>query len=205
MIEICPLPDHWHRVYQTFLEAARNSDGKIPDPPRPLILGGWAYSNDVQKREQWNAMVKWAEAWGLQDAVDQLTPDMMHCVERPTDYTVGPAGGPMYLPWNFDPKPVVSESQTIHAMKTLLEKWPEIAGESLSVVTRPLAFTGAKSRRLLVYADPSATPPWGSWTKLSHGPERREFSHFRASVNAAIKPILVDHIDFTHHAIERNK
>jgi Dna[CI] antecedent, DciA len=111
----------------------------------------------------------------------------------------------MHLPWNFDPKPVVSEGQATQAMKTLVEKWPEIAGEELSAITRPLAFTGSKNSRLLVYADISAKPPWGSWTELGHGPERREFSRFRAAVNAAIEPLLVDHIDFVHDEILRKE
>lgn len=198
MVEICPLPEHWHRVYQECLEAAQNSNGKIPEPPRPLILGGWAYSNDVQKCEQWHAMVEWAKKWGFEASTNQLTPEMMHVVENPSDYTVGPQGGPMYLPWNFDPKPVISEDQIKQAMNILIASWPQISGKALCEVTRPLAFTGSKSRRLIVYANPSANPPWGSWTELSHGPQRREFSRFRSAINTAISPLFVDHIDFVH-------
>lgn len=123
---------------------------------------------------------------------------MMHKSEHPTDYIIGPAGGPMYLPWNFDPKPVVSEDRTAEAIKTLAANWQKIAGQDLCHVTRPLAFTGDKSRRLLVYAEPSAKAPWGSWAELSFGPERREFSRFRSAINAAIEPLFVDHIDFVH-------
>jgi hypothetical protein len=83
-------------------------------------------------------------------------------------------------------------------MTTLLSRWPEIVGKEISKITRPLAFTGAKARRLIVSADASATPPWGEWSCLSDNiAKRRTFTKFRAEINKAIVPHEVDHIDFT--------
>jgi hypothetical protein len=77
--------------------------------------------------------------------------------------------------------------------------WNGLVGTELAAVTIPLALTGARKRRLLVWADSSQQPPWGTWSCLSSGPERREFSKMRAAVNAAIHPMHVDHIDFVHN------
>ena len=75
---------------------------------------------------------------------------------------------------------------------------PEIVGNEIGNITRPLAFTGEKARRLLVFADAAFTPPWGGWSYLSkQETERRTFAHFRAAINKAIAPHEVDHIDFT--------
>jgi len=77
--------------------------------------------------------------------------------------------------------------------------WKGLVGTDLAAATIPLALTGARKRRLLVWADPSQQPPWGSWTTLAKGNERREFSKLRAAVNASIHPLHVDHIDFVHN------
>lgn len=83
-------------------------------------------------------------------------------------------------------------------MATLLARWSEIAGERLAGITRPLAFTGEKGRRLLVSADGAAAPPWGGWSHLSEEEsERRTFTNFRAAINMVIVPHEVDHVDFT--------
>jgi hypothetical protein len=55
-----------------------------------------------------------------------------------------------------------------------------------------LSFTGKKKRRLLVFADPQITPPWGSWFALASGAQRRAFTQFRKAVNDAISPLHVD-------------
>ena len=85
--------------------------------------------------------------------------------------------------------------------ETLKSKWAEVVGPELAHITRPLAFTGEKARRLLVFADGSASPPWGGWTYLSSiESERHTFTRFRTAVNDTIAPHEVDHIDFTTDA-----
>jgi hypothetical protein len=65
------------------------------------------------------------------------------------------------------------------------------------MVTRPVAFTGKKARRLLVQAEGEAIPPWGGWfDRSTEEAKRRTFTRFRSAVNKAIAPHEVDHIDF---------
>lgn len=198
MESICPLPIHWHEVFKKLSDAAANSDANIPPPPIPLVLNGWVYSNDLEKSERWRQTIDWAKMWDFTAIIQELTPDMMHRVENPTSYEIGPLGGPMKLPWNFEPKPLVSEEESARAVSRIRADWAEISGPNLSGATRPLRLTGKKRRRLVVYADPSATPPWGTWSTLTSGSDRREFTRLRAAVNAAICPLEIDHIDFVH-------
>ena len=103
----------------------------------------------------------------------------------------------MYRPWDFKSKDRPSPEVLEKEMKTLQTRWSEIVGKELSRITQPIAFTGVKARRLLVKADVTSNPPWGGWTYLSSiESKRREFTRFRASVNKAIAPHEVDHIDF---------
>ena len=104
----------------------------------------------------------------------------------------------MHLDWNFEPAPLVSKEEADKAIAILKSDWEKIVGKELFEVTQPIRFTGSKLRRLLVYADPAHNPLWGSWTALSHGPERREFTKLRSSINRAIEPLMIDHIDFNH-------
>lgn len=189
---------HWHRVFNRLADAAIKSGRDVPPPPVPLILNGWVYSNDIEKRERWRQTLAWAEKWGLAAIMEELTPDMMLRVEHPTSYAIGPSYGPMYLPWSFEAKPVVSNEDAERAVAILQPDWERIAGPDLYKITRPLRLTGTKKRRLVVNADPVATPGWGTWTRLSDGPDRREFTRLRDAVNAAIHPLSVDHIDFVH-------
>jgi len=76
-------------------------------------------------------------------------------------------------------------------------QWTEIAGPGLGAVTRPLAFTGKKARRLVICVEDTAIAPWGGWTCLSSDEsKRRSFTQFRRAVNDAIAPHEVDHIEF---------
>jgi len=163
----------------------------------PLILAGWAYSNDIEKKRRCEDIVRWAISNGCRDLVDSIPDDSFYFVVEPTTYTVGPRGGPMYRHWDYDSKERPSSSALEMAIGTLLSQWQEIVGDILASITRPLAFTGSKARRLLIHAHIAASPPWGSWTHLSQiESERRTFTQFRASVNRAISPHAVDHVDF---------
>jgi hypothetical protein len=129
--------------------------------------------------------------------VNTIPDDAFYFVDEPATYTVGPMGGPMYRPWDFKSKDRPSPQVLENCMDALMSQWSEIAGKELSGITRPLAFTGNKARRLLVRADNESRPPWGGWAHLSQvESERRTFTKFRASVNKAISPHEVDHIDF---------
>lgn len=117
--------------------------------------------------------------------------------DNPTDYVVGPMGGPMYRSWDYDPKNRPSSEALARYTEILKSRWSEIVGADIALSTRPLGFTGNKARRLLVHASGTFCPPWGGWSYLSRvESERRSFTQFRASINKTIQPHEVDHVDF---------
>lgn len=168
-----------------------------PDPPRPLVLGGWAATNDQEKLLRWENTVSWAVQNGCTEIISAIPEADFYYVKQVSTYEIGPMGGPMYLPWNWDPRKRPTNEEQSEYLQRLLAYWISIVGEDLAKVTCPLRFTGKKLRRLLVYVDTSHRPPWGDWASiLSTEQERRAFTQFRQSINKAIAPHVVDHVDF---------
>lgn len=196
MSRICPNPERWHEIFERLARHAKSCRRDPPSPPVPLILAGWAYSNDIEKLRRWEETVAWAKDNGCPEIVNVPEEDFYY-VEEPTSYAVGPGGGPMYRPWDFEGKDRPPLEQLAQHIETLKARWQDIAGPVLAQCTRPLWFTGAKARRLLVHADDSVRPPWGGWSHLSAlQSERRTFTLFRASINRAIAPHEIDHVGF---------
>lgn len=199
---VCPMPTPWHHVHQA-LRAAWERGGCIGTPPPvPLILAGWAYSNDVEKKARWEQTVAWAEKSGLADLIPDFKERERYCVESMTTYDVGPLGGPMYLDWSYEPKEYPGDEVINNAIEILRKNWGEIVGEELGRNTCPLKITGMKGRRLIVQANPNAKPPWGDWNRLEYGDRRRSFTKFRSAINKAVAPVFFDHIDFIFHRHE---
>jgi hypothetical protein len=197
MKRVCPNPIPWSRAFERLSAHAQSALCVPAFPPRPLILGGWIYSNDQDKIERWNKTVAWAESNGCSEIVEEIPDSEFYFVEILITYDVGPSGGPMYLPWDFTPKPRRSWEDSKKYLTMLVDNWSRIVGEDLGRVTRPCKFSGKKLRRLLAYADANVCPPWGSWFRLSRlESERRTFTEFRAALNTAITPHKVDHVDF---------
>lgn len=198
MNRICPNPMKWHELFEHLTNYAKSHPCTPQLPPKPLILAGWAYTNDIEKMQRWKETVAWAEKNGCTNLVSGIPDQDFYFVEEPTSYAVGPMGGPMYRAWDFEAKSRPSPEQVAKIMESLVSRWSEIIGSEIGSITRPLAFTGEKARRLLVWADAGFTPPWGGWSHLSkEESERRTFTHFRTAINKAIAPHEVDHIDFT--------
>lgn len=187
----------WHEAYERLNEYARKHPCVPPLPPKPLILAGWAYTNDVEKMRRWEEMIRWVTNNGCFDLLSGISESDFYYTEEPTSHMVGPLGGPMYRPWDFKKKNRPSSDVIAKSMETLSTQWPEIVGPELSTITWPIAFTGGKARRLLVLATGSTRPPWGGWSSLSHvESERRVFTQLHAAINKAIFPHEIDHIDF---------
>jgi hypothetical protein len=198
MKRICPNPIPWQEAFDRLTNYAELHPCTPPSPPKPLILNGWVWTNDVQKMDRWEETTTWAENNGCTDLVSGIPEQDFYFVDNPTSYAIGPGGGPMYRAWDFETKSRPVQEQLDMHMNTLFSRWPEIVGRELASITRPVAFTGEKARRLLVLAESAATPPWGGWSSLStREPERRTFTNFRAAINEAIAPHEIDHIDFT--------
>lgn len=201
MSRICPNPMPWNEAFQRLARYAEHQSCIPPAPPTPLILAGWAYSNDMEKMRRWEETVAWANENGCAEVVRAIPDEDFYFVDDPTTSAVGPLGGPMYRPWDFESKGCPSSEEIAQHLDTLRSHWSEIVGPELANVTRPLKFTGTKVRRLLVQADCAARPPWGGWAHLSSlETERRAFTRFRGAINNAIAPHEVDHVDFTTNA-----
>ena len=197
MIRVCPNPVPWNEVFGRLTEYARTHRCSPPSPPVPLILGGWWATNDFEKIRRWEETVAWAISNGCAHLVD-ISSDHFYCVDEPSSDTGELVFGEQY----HEPKPKPQRHQIAKYLQTLITRWEEIVGSELARVSTPVALTGAKARRLIVRADGTVRPPWGSWHFLTRREEakRRAFTRFRASINAAIAPHEVDHIDFTTHA-----
>jgi hypothetical protein len=196
-MRICPQPANWHEVYQRLKTYAGQRDCEPPEPPFPLVLNGWAYSNDTDKLHRWEATVEWATRNGCADLVLNVPDQQFYCVESPTTYVVGPKGGPMYRQWDFQTRSKPDATTLTRLLETMISRWPELAGKDLAKITEPIEFAGTKARRLIIHADFSAPPPWGTWTELSFDEEkRRSFTRLREAINTTLAPHEVDHIDF---------
>lgn len=194
---ICPNPSRWNDVFKQLVEYAEAHPCRPNRPPAPLILAGWAYSNDTEKMRRWRETVDWASANSCVGIVEGISDQDFYQVEKPTSYSVGPMGGPCYRPWDFEAKVRPPQDELAKHLEYLSAHWADVAGSSLATVTQPLAFTGKKARRLLVCAETTAAPPWGGWTHRSPDEaKRRTFTRFRSAVNEAITPHEVDHIEF---------
>jgi hypothetical protein len=194
---VCPNPPRWNDVFKQLVQYAEAHPCNPGRPPAPLILAGWASSNDTEKIHRWRETVDWASANGCVGIVEGISVKEFYQVENPTSYSIGPMGGPCYRPWDFEAKVRPPGEELAKHLEHLSARWAEIAGAGLSAVTRPLTFTGKRARRLLVQAEGAAVPPWGGWSHRSPDEaKRRSFTHFRSAVNKVIEPHEVDHIDF---------
>lgn len=197
MVRICPVPLVWASLYQRLQKHAASQACEPAAPPVPLILGGWIHSNDVQKQLRWAETVAWAEVNGAGVYVAALRSTDFYEVEHPSSVDIGPTGGPMHLPWSFIRKLRPDAGALAACMARLRSTWPETAGPDVAPCTVPVAFTGAKARRLLVAVTGDASPPWGDWARLPPDAQRRRvFTSLRASINGVVSPHQVDHVDF---------
>jgi hypothetical protein len=194
MIRVCPKPRVWCDVHKRL--AAFSQEHLLKSPPGPIILSGWSYTNDTEKQRRWLEMMEWATDHGCINLLD-LQDDDFYCVAVLTVHRIGPSGGVLKRPRDFETKPSPSDEAIQAAITLLSGRWIEIVGKSLAAVTESLRFTGKKKRRLLVLHG-TGSPPWGEWDYLSHlESKRRTFSAFRAAINDAITPHEIDHVDFT--------
>jgi hypothetical protein len=61
---------------QALNECRRNQNCLTSQPPpKPLILAGWAYSSDIEKKERWEETVGWASNNGCQALIDGIPDD----------------------------------------------------------------------------------------------------------------------------------
>ena len=81
----------------------------------------------------------WDEnANGCPDIVNEIADADFYYVENPSTYTVGPLGGAMYRPWNFETKMRPAPEDFKRYLQALVIRCPEVIGVELARVTRPL-------------------------------------------------------------------
>jgi hypothetical protein len=194
---VCPELNKWYSIYKDLRNAWENSGGKCPPPPMALILASWSGTNDCEKAWQWKETIEWAGRFGFSHLIPELPPEESYLVSEMSSYYLGPTGKPMKLDWNYDAKEVPSAEDVDRAVRILRENWNNIAGPNLSNLTSVQGFSGRKRRRIIREADFGISPPWGTWDSLAQDESRRrEFTLFRQSINKAIAPLEIDHIDF---------
>jgi hypothetical protein len=72
---ICPYPPEWAKLHSAATAAAKDGDTF----PKPLILAGWAFSNDAEKRQRWLETVEWLEARGLAGLIESEVEGAWYC------------------------------------------------------------------------------------------------------------------------------
>ncbi len=193
-----PMPDDWAAIHTVLYQLWQaTNDPRIPCPPVPLILGGAAFSSAATIRQRWDDLIQWASLHGFADHLAiHLPPAPIYDVaERIAGVSEdGHGWWPEYGEQFHDPKQKPSLEVMSANFESLVKNWQQIVGQELSGSTRPLKFTGRKHRRLLVSANPLASPPWGSWFSVYSNP--RAFTAFRSVINRAISPMEVDDVTF---------
>lgn len=197
MVRVCPQSTAWHQVHKRLVAYARHTLCRPAEPPAPLILNGWVFSNDVERIQRCQEMVEWATRNGCAELVANVEAKDFYVVTEPTSYDVGPHGGPTHLRWNHDAKERPSADDLRKSLETLKARWTEVAGTELAAATAPVEFSGEKARCLIVSADPGVTPPWGGCFELSPiEAKRRTFTRLRSGINETVAPHEVDHVVF---------
>ena len=190
---VCPKPLVWHRVHQRLVRHWERSGQVEPEPPIPLILGGWNFSSDFQKHQRWLELIEWAKSVGVERLIPALSEtDGYYVTEFSAD-----DGVPDYLLFDRQPKNKPTAEEYKAAFAKLRARWDYVAGPDLTGATAPFVFAGKKRRNLVVTVVAGLEAPWGTWTDLSHEEaKRRTFTEFRKRVNEVIAPHKVDHVTF---------
>lgn len=69
---ICPKPIKWNAIYEKLLAYWGTRNNEIPKPPIPLILAGWAYSTDLEKKIRWNETLDWINQYYFNSEIIKL-------------------------------------------------------------------------------------------------------------------------------------
>ena len=85
MIRICPNPVPWNDVYKHLTRHAKATKCVPPLPPIPLILAGWVFSDDFQKKDRWDETVRWANENGCDELVNMILDSDFYSLVEPTD------------------------------------------------------------------------------------------------------------------------
>ena len=71
-MKICPMPIKWDEIHLRLMDYAGTHTCDPSSPPKPLILAGWNFSNDLEKKIRWKETQHWAEKNGCAYLVDGI-------------------------------------------------------------------------------------------------------------------------------------
>jgi hypothetical protein len=193
-ILVCPQPTAWNDLYKSLCEYARQHQ-VAEAPPSPFVLTGWWATNDLDKQQRWGEMRRWAERHGCARLLESLKPEDFLWVQELAAHAAMDRYADWTFGWTADRAPRPSRDEVVRMLAELKARWDYIA-PSIAPWTAPLRFTGRARRRLLVGVTAVREPAWGEWNPFRKV-RSLEFSEIRSSVNEAVEPHRVDHIDFS--------
>jgi hypothetical protein len=73
---ISPIPKVWHEIHQSLLKYwDLELQQRVSKPPIPLILAGWNFSEDWEKRLRWTQTLNWAKENKCEHLLIELSND----------------------------------------------------------------------------------------------------------------------------------
>lgn len=189
---ICPVPRIWHEIY-VILEAhwINVLKKEVPAPPKPLILGGWNFSNDYDKKDRWEQTINWVSVNNCKHLLPVLDESDKYYIREMSSWIPF-----QYSNWNEVPRIRPTDSEIEAYLIAIKKAWPTILDPKFGLNTSPKKMTGKKARRLLVVYQKGYKPPWGSWEDHLANGLPSKFTVLRKKVNEIIAPHEVDHIEF---------
>ncbi len=154
---ISPQPSKWYKIYEDLKTHFENKIRLGNPPPMALILNGWSFTNDSDKKERWEMTLRWAEENNCANLIPELTEEEKYFVREISSYRP-------YEFYSFDEKYKASKKEVIEALVKLKENWNSVLDNDFPNFTKPVYFSGNKSRSLMVYYKSDYLPPWGTWT-----------------------------------------
>ncbi len=71
MHPICPNPNGWHSVSEKLISYAMSHG--LPPPPKPLILAGWNFSSDFEKKLRWQETIEWCQLHNCSTLIESIS------------------------------------------------------------------------------------------------------------------------------------
>lgn len=78
MRKVCPLPTHWARIHSALCAFAEANVCQPPEPPKPLILAGWNFTDDGDKSRRWEETIQWAKMNDCEKLATELAEEDWH-------------------------------------------------------------------------------------------------------------------------------
>ncbi len=90
---VCPNPQIWNEIYSKLTEFYKENYEKIKTPPPiPLILNGWVFSSDLDKKNRWDETIQWAKNHSCLNLIPELKDSEKYTVETMTIIENDPYG-----------------------------------------------------------------------------------------------------------------